>query len=113
MMLPVGLSLIRNCNKQKAIPNLTALILFSIAYGATIGSIGTPSGGARNAIMLEYWRSFTENSIAPSYFQWIIMAYPMVFIGILYTPFILQMSFKPEINRMDTAVRRLKIQTVH
>ncbi|SVB50812.1 uncharacterized protein METZ01_LOCUS203666, partial [marine metagenome] len=44
MMLPVGLSLVRNCSHQQPIPNLTALILFSIAYGSTVGSIGTPSG---------------------------------------------------------------------
>ena len=76
MMLPVGLSLVRNSNHQKPIPNLTVLILFSIAYGSTVGSIGTPSGGARNAIMLEYWRTITESGITLTYFQWIISPTP-------------------------------------
>ena len=31
LMLPASLSIIRNCSQQKAIPNLSALILFSIA----------------------------------------------------------------------------------
>ena len=113
MMLPVGLSLVRNCGKNKPIPNLTALILFSIAYGSTVGSIGTPSGGARNAIMLEYWRAITDSGVTLTYFQWIIMAYPMVIIGMLSTTFLLQLAFKPEFNRMDTAIRRLKIQVAH
>ena len=113
MMLPVGLSLVRNCGKNKSIPNLTALILFSIAYGSTVGSIGTPSGGARNAIMLEYWRAITDSGLTLTYFQWIIMAYPMVIIGMLSTTFLLQLAFKPEFNRMDTAIRRLKIQVAH
>ena len=113
MMLPVGLSLVRNSGKQKPIPNLTALILFSIAYGSTIGSIGTPSGGARNAIMLEYWRTITEGGITLTYFQWIIMSYPMVIIGMLSAAFLLQLAFKPEFTRMDTAIRRLKIQVAH
>ena len=113
MMLPVGLSLVRNCGKNKPIPNLTALILFSIAYGSTVGSIGTPSGGARNAIMLEYWRAITDSGLTLTYFQWIIMAYPMVIIGMLSTTFLLQLAFKPEFNRMDTAIRRLKIQVAH
>jgi len=113
MMLPVGLSLVRNCGKQKPIPNLTGLILFSIAYGSTVGSIGTPSGGARNAIMLEYWRTITESGITLTYFQWIIMAYPMVIIGMLSAAFLLQLAFKPEFTRMDTAIRRLKIQVAH
>ena len=113
MMLPVGLSLVRNCGKNNQIPNLTALILFSIAYGSTVGSIGTPSGGARNAIMLEYWRTITEGGVTLTYFQWIVMAYPMVIIGMLSTTLLLQMAFKPEFNRMDTAIRRLKIQVAH
>ena len=113
MMLPVGLSLVRNCSHQKPIPNLTALILFSIAYGSTVGSIGTPSGGARNAIMLEYWRTISDTGTSLTYFQWIIMAYPMVLIGMIGTALILQVVFKPEFTRMDTAVRRLKIQVAH
>ena len=113
MMLPVGLSLVKNCNNQKPIPNLTALILFSIAYGSTVGSIGTPSGGARNAIILEYLRTITDNGITLTYFQWMIMAYPMVIIGMLGTTFLLQMVFKPELKLMDTAIRRLKIQVAH
>ena len=89
LMLPVGLSIIKNCSQQKPIPNLTVLILFSIAYGSTIGSIGTPSGGARNAIMLEYWRTMTDSGISLTYLEWIIMAYPMVIIGMLGTAFLL------------------------
>tara|TARA_B100000953_G_scaffold249864_1_gene212425 strand:- start:399 stop:1559 length:1161 start_codon:yes stop_codon:yes gene_type:complete len=113
LMLPVGLSLVRNCRKNKPIPNLTALILFSIAYGSTVGSIGTPSGGARNAIMLEYWRTITDGGVTLTYFQWIIMAYPMVIIGMLSTTFLLQLAFKPEFKSMDTAIRRLKIHVAH
>ncbi|MBC8213640.1 MAG: DASS family sodium-coupled anion symporter [Candidatus Marinimicrobia bacterium] len=108
MMLPVGLSLIRNMPKGKKIPNLTALILFSIAYGSTIGSIGTPSGGARNAIMIEYWRTFTDTTL--TYTQWIVMAYPVVLIGIASASILLMFAFKPEYKIMDTAVRKLRVQ---
>ncbi len=113
MMLPVGLSLVKNSSQVRKIPNLTVLILFSIAYGATIGSIGTPSGGARNAIMIEYWKSITDNAITLSYPQWIIMAYPMVIIGILTCPILLKMAFKPECSQLDTAIRKLKVQVAH
>lgn len=41
-------------NDPKQLRNLTPLILFSIAYGSAMGSIGTPSGGGRNVIMLDY-----------------------------------------------------------
>lgn len=110
MMLPMGLTLIKFASGRKKIPNLTVLILFSIAYGATIGSVGTPSGGARNAIMIEYWRSLTEAGISLTYFQWMILAYPMVIIGIFYTSVILLKVFNPEYKILDTAVRKLRIQ---
>jgi sodium-dependent dicarboxylate transporter 2/3/5 len=51
MMLPVALALIRNAgiDTGKA-TKLSTILLFSIAYGCAIGSIGTPSGGGRNVI---------------------------------------------------------------
>ena len=63
--------------------------------------------------MLEYWRTMTEGGISLTYLEWIIMAYPMVIIGMLGTAFLLQIAFKPEISRMDTAIRRIKIQGAH
>ena len=113
LMLPVGLSIIRNCNQQHSIKNLTALILFSIGYGATVGSIGTPSGGARNALMLEYWKTISNGNISISYLQWMILAYPMVIIGMLGTALLLPITFKPEIKQLDTSIRKLKIQVAH
>ncbi len=113
MMLPVGLTLVRYCSVHRPVPNLTSLLLFSIAYGSTIGSVGTPSGGARNAIMIEYMRSNTEAGITLSYPQWILMAYPIVILGIVFTAVLLQMTFKPEYQILDTAVRKLKVQVAH
>ncbi|MBC8479371.1 MAG: DASS family sodium-coupled anion symporter [FCB group bacterium] len=110
MMLPVGLTLVRYAGERRPVPNLTALILFSIAYGATVGSIGTPSGGARNAIMIEYWRAITENGAYLTYFQWMLMAYPMVIINIFLTAFLLRRVFKPEYEILDTPIRRLRVQ---
>ena len=54
LMLPLAMTLIRNTSKdQKRVRELSALLLLSIAYGALIGSIGTPSGGGRNAILID------------------------------------------------------------
>jgi len=113
LMLPVGLTLVRYCSAKQPVPNITALLLFSIAYGSTVGSIGTPSGGARNPIMIEFLRSNSETGTTLSYGQWIIMTYPMVLIGILTTAFLLRTTFKPEFSSLDSAVRKLKIQVAH
>ena len=60
MMLPVALTLITLTKEHtRNVKGLAAVLLLSIAYGCAIGSIGTPSGGARNAIMIGYWRDFS------------------------------------------------------
>ena len=87
MMLPVALTLIKfSSKKRNSNPQLVAALLFSIAYGATIGSIGSPSGGGRNVIMINYWAEFGSGNL--SYLEWIKMVYPMVLIQIPITTFI-------------------------
>ena len=109
MMMPVGLTLIRYTKSDpKQLRNLTPLILFSIAYGSAMGSIGTPSGGGRNVIMLDYWREFGIANV--TYLKWMSYAYPMLLIEIPLAAAILWFTFKPEHKNLDTAVRKLKVQ---
>jgi len=109
MMMPVGLTLIRFTRSDpKQLKRLTPLILFSIAYGSAMGSIGTPSGGGRNVIMLDYWREFGIANI--TYIEWMKHAYPVLLIEIPLAAAILWFTFKPEHKILDTAVRKLKVQ---
>ena len=109
MMMPVGLALIYNTSTNRAVTkNLAALILFSIAYGSAIGSIGTPSGGGRNVIMIEYWQEFGLVDI--TYLGWMKYAYPMLIAQIPIAVIILWLTFKPKQKVLDSAVRKLKIQ---
>ena len=81
MMLPVALTLIRNTSDdQKTVQRLSTILLFSIAYGCAMGSIGTPSGGGRNVIMMGYISEFGLGNI--SYLDWIKYAYPMLLLEI-------------------------------
>jgi sodium-dependent dicarboxylate transporter 2/3/5 len=112
MMMPVGLKLVRYAHKNpRKVRGLTAALLFSIAYGATIGSIGTPSGGGRNVIMMNYWNEFGAGSV--SYLEWIKFVYPMVLFEIPLTVLILLWTFKPEQNNLDSAVRKLIVDVAH
>ena len=85
MMLPVGVTLITlTSDNPRKVKNLAAVLLFSISYGCSIASIGTPSGGARNAIMVGYWKEFfydpTNADTAKfliDYAKWMAYAYPM------------------------------------
>ena len=86
MMLPVGVTLITlTSNDPKKVHNLAAVILFSISYGCSIAGVATPSGGARNAIIISYWKEFFYNPADPAtyrflmdYVHWAAYAFPML-----------------------------------
>lgn len=109
MMMPVGLTLARHTSKDPGkVVRLTTLILFSIAYGSAMGSIGTPSGGGRNVIMIGYLSQFGIAEI--SYLNWMKHAYPMLLIEIPLAAAILWWTFRPEKKILDSAVRKLVVQ---
>ena len=61
MMLPVAITLITlTSDDPRQVRRLAAVLLFSISYGCSVAGIGTPSGGARNAIMIGYWKEFSS-----------------------------------------------------
>ena len=108
IMLPIAMTLIRfTSSAPNKVSNLSAVLLFSIAYGCLVGSIGTPSGGGRNAIMISYFR---DANLSISYIDWMIKIYPLVLIQIPIVAWILQKSFIPEYSQLDSGVRKLSIQ---
>ncbi len=109
MMLPVGITLVRlSSYSPRKVPGLAALLMFSIAYGCSIAGIGTPSGGARNAIMMGYWDEFGIAQI--SYLDWMIYCYPMVLVQIPFLTGILLFTFKPEVRDLTPALSALREQ---
>ena len=118
MMLPVGVTLITlSSNDPKKVHNLAAVILFSISYGCSIAGVATPSGGARNAIIISYWKDFFYNPADPAtyrflmdYVSWIIYAFPMFLIRLPIVTLLLIWTFKPEVTDMSRAVSRLRTQ---
>ena len=109
MMLPVALTLIRNAGLDTGkATRLSTVLLFSIAYGCAIGSIGTPSGGGRNVIMIGYLSDFGIAEI--SYLDWMKFAYPMLVLEIPVAAIVLWYTFTPEQKIMDSSVRKLKVQ---
>tara|TARA_B110000263_G_scaffold57953_1_gene49504 strand:- start:4897 stop:6309 length:1413 start_codon:yes stop_codon:yes gene_type:complete len=108
IMLPIGMTLIRfTSSDTEKVKNLAAAILFSIAYGCLIGSAGTPSGGGRNVIMINY---FNQSGMSISYFEWMIKIYPFVIIQIPIVAWIIINTFKPEYKILDSSIRKLVIK---
>ncbi len=118
MMLPVGITLITlTSDDPKKVRNLAAVLLFSISYGCSVAGIGTPSGGARNAIMIGYWKEFFYDPANPEthkflidYVNWIVHAYPMFLIQLPLVTAVLLFTFKPEYDNLTRAVARLRAQ---
>ena len=113
MMMPVGLTLIHNTSTDRdKTRNLAALILFSIAYGSAMGSIGTPSGGGRNVIMIGYWQEFGFGDI--SYLGWMRYTYSMLLIEIPFAVAILWFTFRPTQKVLDLSlITHLTLPTIY
>ncbi|MBT6094112.1 MAG: DASS family sodium-coupled anion symporter [Rhodospirillaceae bacterium] len=118
MMLPVGITLITlTSDDPKDVRNLAAVLLFSISYGCSIAGIGTPSGGARNAIMIGYWKEFFYEPGNPDtykflidYVHWMMYAYPMFLLQLPFVTVILLFTFKPEYRNLSRAVVKLRAE---
>lgn len=118
MMLPVAITLIKLTSEDpKQVRMLAAVLLFSIAYGCSVASISTPSGGARNAIMIGFWHEFFYDATDPNtakylvdYISWIIYCFPVFIVQLILTSFIIQKSFKPEYQTLNRSVVKLRQQ---
>lgn len=118
MMLPVAITLITLTSEDsRKVRGLAAVLLFSISYGCSIAGIGTPSGGARNAIMIGYWKEFFYDPANPEtakfvvdYLTWMLYAYPIFLIQLPFVTLILFYTFKPEHRNISRAVVRLREQ---
>ncbi|HUF44083.1 MAG TPA: DASS family sodium-coupled anion symporter [Aestuariivirgaceae bacterium] len=120
MMLPVGVRLITLTSADpNKVHNLAAVILFSISYGCSIAGIATPSGGARNAIMIDYWQQLFFNPVDPEsrrflvdYATWMTYAFPMFLLRLPFVTAVLFLTFKPELTDMARAIARLRTQVM-
>jgi sodium-dependent dicarboxylate transporter 2/3/5 len=118
MMLPVGITLITlTSDNPKKVRNLAAVLLFSICYGCSVAGIGTPSGGARNAIMVGYWKEFFYDPTSPEtraylmdYWKWMTYAYPLFLAQLPFVTLILFITFKPEYKDLSRGVAKLRTQ---
>jgi len=118
MMLPVAITLITlTSDDPRKVRRLAAVLLFSISYGCSIASIGTPSGGARNAIMIGYWKEFFFDPTNPEtykylvdYVTWVKYCYPVFLVQLPFVTAMLFLTFRPEYANIARAVVKLRSQ---
>ncbi|MFQ6615874.1 MAG: SLC13 family permease [Fidelibacterota bacterium] len=105
MYIPIALALFTLTHKTIPAPRLGKLLMISVAVGCMIGAPMSPTGGARNAIMIGF---LSNIGIEISFFQWITMGvfYTVVMSAVM--AFALPLLFKPEVNDLSDAVSTLK-----
>ncbi len=109
MMLPVALGILAAVERDRSgasTRQLAALLLLSIVYGCAIAALGTPSGGARNAIMIDFWRRMF--GIEVDYLRWMLYAYPLVWLQLPFVLWVLSRTFRPEVVDLRRALVRLR-----
>lgn len=107
MMLPIILVIASSsAGGIEKNPRLTKLLLFSICFGANIGSLGSPSGGGRNVVMLNLINEI--GGINLGYGEWVLMCLPITLILIPIVSFFLLLRWKPEKKNLDDAIKKIK-----
>ncbi len=108
MFLPIGILLYQNSltDEIPEDPELGKMLMIAIAMACNIGGPGSPSGGARNVIMMTYLNDMFGLDIG--YMQWIVYCFPYVFILIPITWFVVNWRFKPRITSLAPAMAHLQ-----
>jgi len=82
MLLPIGWALVERAQatgsmSERAGRNFAAAVMLAIAYGASIGGMGSPIGTAPNALFLKNYQSLVDaGAPALSFLQWILAFAP-------------------------------------
>jgi len=110
VMTPMVLSLVKTMKEttDRAVAGLSKYLLFSVAYGASIGALYAPSGGGRNIIILGFLQRM--HGINIGYGQWIVYSFPITLILIPITSWILYRTFQPKVTDLSEATAGLQAE---
>jgi sodium-dependent dicarboxylate transporter 2/3/5 len=109
IFLPIAMILYNNSLTGK-IPEdkeLAKMLMITIAMACNIGGFGSPSGGARNVIMMTYLEDMF--GITVGYGQWILYGMPFVIVMMPILWALVNWRFKPKTRDLSPALRTLKL----
>jgi len=87
--------------------NFGKVSMLCVAYGCSIGSLGTLIGGARNPLTIGF---LSNIGITVTFFDWMLYAMPVVFIALPLVWLVIQFSFPIEINDITLAKKEISNQ---
>jgi sodium-dependent dicarboxylate transporter 2/3/5 len=108
MFLPIGIILYSNSLNLK-VPvdtELAKMLFITIAMACNIGGFGSPSGGARNVIMMTYLEDMFGINIG--YGEWMVYAFPFVIVMMVFLWAMVNWRFKPQIRDLSPALESLR-----
>ncbi|MGD8239304.1 MAG: DASS family sodium-coupled anion symporter [Armatimonadota bacterium] len=109
LMLPVVLVLVNSSGEDEpGRRQLAKMLLFCVAYGCIIGGLGTPSGGARNIIVMGYWHDWFDTDVG--YATWMKFTYPIVLLQIPAAFAVVWFGLRPQRRELSAAVAALRRQ---
>jgi len=108
MFLPIALILYNNSLTREvpADKELAKMLMICICMACNIGGFGSPSGGARNVILMTYLEDMFGISVG--YGQWMLYGFPFVLIMMPVLWVLLNYRFKPAITSLAPALETLK-----
>ncbi len=111
LFLPIVVSILIAMKITPRQSNFGKVSMLCVAYGCSIGSMGTLIGGARNPLTIGLLSDLSP-PINVTFFDWMIYSMPVVFISIPLVWIILQFSFPIEIKDISEAKKEIKNQVI-
>ncbi len=99
MLLPIVIGITRISKIEKEGSNFSKALALAIAYGASVGGLGTIIGSPPNGICVSILRS--GNVYNFNFIQWMALGLPIVFVFIPVIWFLLIKVFPPELSSIS------------
>ena len=107
LFVPIVASILLSMKLVPRESNFGKISMLAVAYGCSIGSLGTLVGGARNPLTIS---ELANIGVTVSFFEWMIMAVPVVLISLPVVWLILQVAYPIEIKDIGLAKQEIEQQ---
>ena len=109
LFLPIVTSILLVMKVPPRQSNFGKICMLSVAYGCSIGSLGTLVGGARNPLTINLLATL-DPPITVSFLDWMVYAMPVVFIAFPLVWLVLNFAFPVEVSSIEDVKKELEEQ---
>jgi len=99
ILLPIGMKILEESNREPLESNFGKGLMISIAWGCGIGGMGTPVGNGANVLAIGFLNNMANIQI--SFIDWMRFGVPAVLILLPISWLIIKFIFPPEIEYLE------------